>query len=86
MAKATRALRHIRWPTCCGRFGSFDFRKHFYGRIGDFDSKEEFECACQLDIWAQQGRMHFWVRNLVRRAGSSFFLQKADGRFYPDFR
>lgn len=68
-----------------GRFGHFDFRKHFYGRIGDFDSKEEFECACQLDMWAQQGRIQFWVRNLVRREGCSFFLQKADGRFYPDF-
>ncbi len=68
-----------------GRFGHFDFRKHFYGRIGDFDSREEFECACWLDIQAQQGRIEFWVRNLVRREGSSFFLQKADGRFYPDF-
>lgn len=68
-----------------GRFGHFDFRKHFYGRLGDFDSKEEFECACWLDIQAQRGRIHFWVRNLVRREGSSFFLQKADGRFYPDF-
>jgi len=68
-----------------GRFGHFEFRKHFYGRIGDFDSREEFECACWLDIQAQQGRIHFWVRNLVRREGSSFFLQKADGRFYPDF-
>lgn len=68
-----------------GRFGHFDFRKHFYGRIGDFDSKEEFECACWLDIQAQRGRIHFWVRNLVRREGSSFFLQKAYGRFYPDF-
>jgi len=68
-----------------GRFGHFDFRKHFYGRIGDFDSKEEFECACWLDIQAQQGRIQFWVRNLVRREGSSSFLQKADGRFYPDF-
>ncbi|GAB2726408.1 hypothetical protein GCM10027019_02180 [Melaminivora jejuensis] len=68
-----------------GRFGHFDFRKHFYGRMGDFDSKEEFECACQLDMWAQQGRIRYWVRNLVRREGSSFFLQKADGRFYPDF-
>lgn len=68
-----------------GRFGHFDFRKHYYGRIGDFDSKEEFECACWLDIQAQQGRIEFWVRNLVRREGSSFFLQKADGRFYPDF-
>ncbi|MBP6735387.1 MAG: restriction endonuclease subunit R [Chromatiaceae bacterium] len=68
-----------------GHFGHFDFRKHFYGRIGDFDSKEEFECACWLDIQAQKGHIRFWVRNLVRREGSSFFLQKADGRFYPDF-
>ena len=68
-----------------GRFGVFDFRKHFYGRIGDFDSKEEFECACHLDMLAQQGRIQFWVRNLVRREGCAFFLQKADGRFYPDF-
>jgi type III restriction enzyme len=68
-----------------GRFGHFDFRKHFHGRIGDFDSKEEFDCACWLDVQAQQGRIQFWVRNLVRREGSSFFLQKADGRFYPDF-
>lgn len=65
--------------------GVFDFRKHFYSRIGDFDSKEEFECACWLDMQAQKGRIQFWVRNLVRREGSSFFLQKADGRFYPDF-
>jgi type III restriction enzyme len=68
-----------------GRFGNFDFRKHFYGRIGDFDSKEEFECACWLDMQAQKGRIQFWVRNLVRREGCSFFLQKADGRFYLDF-
>lgn len=68
-----------------GRFGHFDFRGHFYGRIGDFDSKEEFDCACWLDVQAQQGRIQFWVRNLVRREGSSFLLQKADGRFYPDF-
>lgn len=68
-----------------GRFGHFDFRKHYYGRIGDFDSKEEFECAVWLDMEAQKGRIEFWVRNLVRKEGCSFFLQKADGRFYPDF-
>lgn len=68
-----------------GRFGHFEFREHFYGRIGDFDSKEEFDCACWLDMQAQQGKIQFWVRNLVRREGSSFFFQKADGRFYPDF-
>ncbi len=68
-----------------GRFGRFDFRSHYYGRIGDFDSKEEFECAAWIDTQAQQGRLRFWVRNLVRREGCSFFLQKANGRFYPDF-
>lgn len=66
-------------------YGNWDFRKHFHGRIGDFDSKEEFECAVQLDMLAQAGRMKFWVRNLVNRGGGSFFLQKANGRFYPDF-
>lgn len=41
-----------------------------------------------MDGWrpsSLQRRIQFWVRNLVRREGSSFFLQKADGRFYPDF-
>jgi len=66
-------------------YGVFDFRKHYYGRIGDFDSKEEFECAVHLDILAQKGEIEFWVRNLVRKEACSFFLQKADGRFYPDF-
>ena len=66
-------------------YGNWDFRKHFHGRIGDFDSKEEFDCAVQLDMLAQAGRIRFWVRNLVNRGGGSFFLQKANGRFYPDF-
>ena len=68
-----------------GRFGVHRFRKHFYSRMGDFDSKEEFECAVHLDIQAQKGRLEFWVRNLARREGASYFLQKATGRFYPDF-
>ena len=68
-----------------GRFGPFQFRKHYYGRIGDFDSKEEFECAVWLDMQAQKGNIDFWVRNLVRKEACSFYLQKADGRFYPDF-
>ena len=68
-----------------GRFGHYDFQGHYYGRVGDFDSREEFECACWLDQQVARKRMDFWVRNLVRKEGSSFFLQKADGRFYPDF-
>ncbi len=65
-----------------GKYGAYEFEKHFYPRMGDFDSKEEFACACWLD---RQPKVKFWVRNLVRKNGMSFFLQKADGRFYPDF-
>lgn len=67
------------------RYTDFRFKKHYFARIGDFDSEEEFECACWLDTQAQKGKIDFWIRNLVRREGCSFFLQKADGRFYPDF-
>jgi len=68
-----------------GRFGEADFRHHFYPRIGDFDSKEEYLCACELEKWAARGKIDFWVRNLVRKPCCSFFLQTAEGRFYPDF-
>jgi type III restriction enzyme len=68
-----------------GRYGEMVFRHHFYPRVGDFDSKEEYLCACELERQAEKGRIEFWVRNLVRKPCSSFFLQKADGRFYPDF-
>jgi type III restriction enzyme len=67
------------------KYGVFDFKKHYYGRIGEFDSGEEFACAVHLDILAQQGEIEFWVRNLVNKSACSFFLQKANGRFYPDF-
>ena len=61
------------------------FKKHFYGDMGDFDTREEFECACWLDQQAEKGLIKYWIRNLVRKEGCSFFLQKANGRFYPDF-
>lgn len=67
------------------RFGPARFRKHYYGEVGDFDSKEEYECACWLDDQALKGRIEFWVRNLVRKPACAFFLQKADERFWPDF-
>ena len=66
-------------------YAAFPFKRHYYGRIGDFDSKEEFECACELDKLAQQNRIRFGVHDLARRKGPSFFLQKAGGRFYPYF-
>lgn len=65
-----------------GAYGDYDFQKHYYPRMGDFDSGEEYQCACWLD---RQKNIEFWVRNLVRKNGSSFFLQNATGRFYPDF-
>lgn len=68
-----------------GCFGPARFRKHYYGKVGDFDSKEEYECACWLDDQAQKGRIEFWVRNLARKPMCAFFLQKADDRFWPDF-
>lgn len=62
--------------------GDHDFEKHYYPRIGDFDSEEEFLCACWID---RQKEVEFWVRNLVRKNGAAFFLQTATGRFFPDF-
>ncbi|RKX37535.1 MAG: restriction endonuclease subunit R, partial [Verrucomicrobia bacterium] len=65
-----------------GEYGDFDFKNHYYPRIGDFDSSEEYQCACWLD---RQENVEFWVRNLVRKNGASFFLQTAAKKFYPDF-
>jgi type III restriction enzyme len=68
-----------------GRFGPGNFRKHYYGEVGDFDSREEYECAWWLDDQAQRGRIEFWVRNLARKPACAFFLQKATDKFWPDF-
>ena len=65
-----------------GEYGHHIFDKHYYPRMGDYDSKEEFQCACWLD---RQPSIEFWVRNLVRKNGASFFLQNSTKRFYPDF-
>ncbi len=66
------------------KYGHYVFEHHYYGQMGDFDSKEEFECACYLDQLAAKKKIQFWVRNLVNNTGA-FFLQKANGRFFPDF-
>ncbi len=63
--------------------GSFRFRKHYFRTIGELKSSgEEFECATFLD---NRPEVKYWVRNLERRPGSSFWLQTASDRFYPDF-
>ncbi len=63
--------------------GSFRFRKHYFRTVGELKSSgEEFECAVFLDNLPQ---VKYWVRNLERRPDSSFWLQTASDRFYPDF-
>lgn len=66
--------------------GAFRLKKHLLGpsRIALLDGDlggEEFQCAYTLD---NLGSVDLWVRNLPRHP-ASFWLPKADGRFYPDF-
>lgn len=62
-----------------------EFQYHYYPQVGAFDTNEEYLLANWLDQQAHKGRIRFWVRNLVRKPGVSFFLQTATDRFYPDF-
>lgn len=63
--------------------GSYNFKNHFYPKVGDLNADgEEFECAVYLDSLPQ---VKFWVRNLERRQQHSFWLQTSSDKFYPDF-
>ena len=63
--------------------GRYKFKKHFYEDVGDLNAEgEEFECAQFID---QLGEVEVWVRNLERRQSTSFWLQTATDKFYPDF-
>lgn len=64
-----------------GRFGRYIWKKHYYDEVGDMN-REEFECAMFLD---QLPEVDYWVRNLERREDTSFWLQTATDKFYPDF-
>jgi type III restriction enzyme len=66
------------------KYGNYRFEHHYYGQIGDFDSKEECECAWYLEQLAAKKKIKTWVRNLSRGT-NSFFLQKPTDKFYPDF-
>lgn len=62
--------------------GFFQFRKHFFGVIGNLKSRgEEFDCAVYLD---QMPQIAYWVRNVEKKPGS-FWLPTSRYRFYPDF-
>lgn len=63
--------------------GFTDLPKHFFPQIGNVRAEgEEFECA--LFLSTQLENVKYWVRN-VERKPTSFFLQTATDRFYPDF-
>ena len=67
------------------KYSGYIFKKHFYERIGEFDSDEEFLCAQYIDQLAEKGKIKYWVRNLEGKRLGAFPLQMADSRFYPDF-
>lgn len=59
--------------------GSFRFKKHYYGLIGDLKSEgEEFDCAQAID---SSPGVQFWIRNLPRKEYSYMIPPN----FFPDF-
>jgi type III restriction enzyme len=71
------------YPAAWFYSGALQFNKHFFGNVGELKaSGEEFECAKLLDTAPQ---VKFWIRNLVLRPDTSFWLQTSTDRFYPDF-
>lgn len=61
--------------------GRYDFRRHFYGNVGDFDSEEERQCAIALD---ENDNVRHWVRNIPKP--DYYRIPLASGKnFYPDF-
>ena len=63
--------------------GFVALRRHFFPVIGNLDSRgEEFECA--QFIANELAGVDWWVRNVDRKP-TSFWLQTASDRFYPDF-
>jgi type III restriction enzyme len=63
--------------------GLVPLRRHFFPVIGNLkDRGEEFDCAEY--IANQLPGIAWWIRN-VERKPSSFSLQTASDRFYPDF-
>ncbi len=62
--------------------GAYQFRRHLFRHVGELQSEGlEFECAVFLD---QHPLVDRWVRN-ISRGHTSFWLQSATDRIYPDF-
>ena len=71
------------YPAAWSYSGAYQFKKHFFGSVGELESKgEEFECAKLIDTLPQ---VKYWIRNLSGRPQTSFWLPTSTDRFYPDF-
>lgn len=71
------------YPAAWSYSGAYQFKKHFFGSVGELESKgEEFECAKLIDTLPQ---VKYWIRNLSGRPLTSFWLPTSTDRFYPDF-
>ncbi len=65
--------------------GRYKFQKHYFpiNLIEDLKANgEEYECAKAIDGLPE---VKYWIRNLVKRDHSSFWLPLAHYKFYPDF-
>lgn len=71
------------YPAASFYRGAYRFKNHFFGMVGELDSKgEEFDCARIIDTLPQ---VKHWIRNLATRPQTSFWLPTSTDRFYPDF-
>ena len=71
------------YPTAWRYQGSYQFKNHFFGIVGELKSEgEEFDCAQLIDNLPQ---VKYWIRNLSGRPKTSFWLPTSTDRFYPDF-
>ena len=55
---------------------------HIVVSVADMDSDEEVACAVAIDA---NNAVYTWVRNISGEPQTSFWLQTATDRFYPDF-
>jgi len=61
---------------------SSHFKKHKYKNVHKFDSEEEYKVALYID---KMPNVTTWIRNIDKDPINSFWLQTANGKFYPDF-
>jgi type III restriction enzyme len=75
--------RNRPYPSAWFYQGAYQFKNHFFGMVGELESKgEEFECAKLIDTLPE---VKHWIRNLATRPQTSFWLPTSTDRFYPDF-